>query len=126
MEGIDQLDGQETAGKPSPPDWLDDVGLQKWSEYLSRLPDIQGDDADTLALLCASWSNYRKALDEIRDNGITSVGEKGRSFVNPACAVAAEERKTILKISKLFGLSPDPKARAAKAEASKFAGLLDG
>jgi P27 family predicted phage terminase small subunit len=111
--------------KLQPPAWLEEVAQQKWVELLAQIPDFDPGDADTLALLCCSWESYLAAQKDVRENGQTLTGDKGRMFINPAVNIVNEERKSILKISKLLGLAPDSKSKAAAAGEGHFAKLID-
>jgi P27 family predicted phage terminase small subunit len=87
------------------PEWLGEAGKKKWKEVVKATPTLTADDSDTLALLCMSWQTYLDASKEVA-KGIT-IQCNGMTRVNPACAVASEALKQILKTSKLLGLSPD-------------------
>ncbi|MCG3181205.1 MAG: hypothetical protein BIFFINMI_03580 [Phycisphaerae bacterium] len=91
---------------PKVPQWLGDDGKKKWRELIRQLPDLTKPDLDTLAILCNAWQLYYQAQRSIDADGINLVCQNGRLFVNPSIAVLNEERKAIVKLSKMFGLQP--------------------
>ena len=118
---------KKPAANHAPPDWLGVKAREKWAELLPRLKDVTAEDADTLAVLCSSWESYLNAQADVVKNGQTLAGDKGRRFINPAVNIVTEERKSIIKIGKLLGLTPDAKSArgAGKSKDDKFEALID-
>lgn len=110
---------------PLPPVWLTDE-LAK-SEWVRLVPDLikmrvlSPMDSVNLAMLCQATAAYVKAQQVIAAKGTTYTttskhGEMDR--VRPEVKIAAEAEKTILRITKEFGLAPLSRARMATAHAS--------
>lgn len=87
------------------------------------MPSISETQLDALGLLCNASAVYHMADADVRAYGITLESESGRRFVNPSAAVMETERRTIIKLSKAFGVAPDDGARTGP-ESSPFAELL--
>jgi P27 family predicted phage terminase small subunit len=91
------------------PKWLSKDAKAKWKQLAPQLPNLKDRDVDTLALLCQSWATYFDSQKLIAKQGQTILSAvNGRWFVNPAVNVGNEAWKQILKLSKAFGLSPEP------------------
>jgi len=93
------------------PSWLAPAARDKWASLSKQIPKLADKDADALALLCGSWATYWEAGKRIEEHGQVLAGDGGRLFVNPACNVANEAWKQIVKLSNAFGLMPEPVAK---------------
>jgi P27 family predicted phage terminase small subunit len=107
-----------------PPDYLTDIGRQKWAELLELLGrELRPHERDSLSLLCVSWETYLTALADVRATGTVLTVQNGRLFVNPNVHVVNESHKQILKVSKSFGLDPDKRGEQAD-EDDEFGSML--
>ncbi len=110
---------------PLPPAWLtDDLAKAEWVRLvpdLMKMRVLSPMDSVNLAMLCQATAAYVKAQQIIAAKGSTYTttskhGEMER--VRPEVKIAAEAEKTILRITKEFGLAPLSRARMATAHAS--------
>lgn len=109
---------------PLPPAWLtDDIATSEWVRLapdLMKMRVLTPMDSVNLAMLCQATAAYVKAQQVIAEKGATYTttskhGEMDR--VRPEVKIAAESEKTILRITKEFGLAPLSRARMATAHA---------
>lgn len=110
---------------PLPPTWLtDDIAKAEWVRLvpdLMKMRVLTPMDSVNLAMLCQATAAYVKAQQVIATKGATYTttskhGEMDR--VRPEVKIAAEAEKTILRITKEFGLAPLSRARMATAHAN--------
>ncbi len=116
---------------PSPPVWLvDAVARSEWVRLAADLVNMRilsPIDSINLAMLCQATATYIRAQQVIAEKGATYTtaskhGEMDR--VRPEVKIAAEAEKTILRITKEFGLAPLSRARVATAHANNGVQLM--
>lgn len=109
----------------APPSWLtDELACSEWNRLvpeLTKMRVLSPMDSVNLAMLCQATSVYVRSQRTICEKGSTYTtqskhGEMDR--VRPEVKIAAEAEKTILRITKEFGLAPLSRARMASAHAS--------
>lgn len=110
---------------PLPPAWLtSEVAKAEWVRLapdLMKMRVLTQMDSVNLAMLCQATATYVAAQQVIAAKGATYTtsskhGEMDR--VRPEVKIAAEAEKTILRITKEFGLAPLSRARMATAHAA--------
>lgn len=110
---------------PLPPSWLtDDIARSEWARLapdLMKMRVLTQMDSVNLAMLCQATAAYVRSQQVIASKGATYTttskhGEMDR--VRPEVKIAAEAEKTILRITKEFGLAPLSRARMATAHAN--------
>ncbi|NKD55961.1 MULTISPECIES: phage terminase small subunit P27 family [unclassified Haematospirillum] len=116
---------------PSPPGWLVDAFARaEWTRLAADLVSMRilsPIDSINLAMLCQATATYVRAQQVVAEKGATYTtaskhGEMDR--VRPEVKIAAEAEKTILRITKEFGLAPLSRARVATAHANNGVQLM--
>lgn len=126
-------------GIPEPPEHLDDIAMERWTELvpeLKRLGVLTEMDRDALAGYCSKYSDWVRADTIVKQSGIFVINKDddgkptGTPFVNPAYYIAAKALKQLTDMGVEFGLTPSSRSRInAKPEEpskpGKF-GTFDG
>ena len=98
------------------PDYLKDneVAYEEWNRIvpeLYRLGLLTLVDRAALELYCSQYAIYRDALEEIKNEGITTTNIRSGAKAHPATQVAREAAKIIKSIATEFGLTPSSRSR---------------
>jgi P27 family predicted phage terminase small subunit len=101
---------------PAKPETLmgDSVASDKWDSLcviLDQLGLIAQTDADLMELFCITFSQYRRLLKEVNENGFTETNQHGESKRSP---IVIEYRNSVEVLRRLipeFGLSPSSRSR---------------
>ena len=92
------------ASDPSPPACLDKVAREKWAELFPQLTEagvFTRGDRDSLAILCDTFSQWRRCKKVLEKEGDVYQGSK-RAEV----AIVEKCRETMLRYLREFGLTP--------------------
>ena len=96
------------------PAWLDGYALTMWQTIMPELlaaqiltiPDVANVEA-----YCMAYKMWRKAEEDIDDNGITVRTVQGGTAKNPAVTVVNEAKKQMMQFGALLGLDPSSRSR---------------
>lgn len=95
---------------PPPPEWLGEVGRQKWAQVAPSLFAVgllTSVDVDLLALWAAAWDEYTAASELIIGKaGLLLVNDKKNVHANPAVLIRARAAERIRAIGAMFGIGP--------------------
>lgn len=101
-------------GRPSCPHWLDLEAKREWrriSRELHAMGLLTQADRAALAAYCQCWSDWRSAVEAIREHGRTFSTEKGEIRQRPEVALG-QKALTLLKSYLVeFGLTPSSRTR---------------
>lgn len=94
---------------PSPPEYLTNYGLAKWSEVGGRLVDLgelSEANIDVLRLYCEAWEDFRVSIDELQAHGsATCISEKGGHYAHPSVSRKSAAIKRLERFGKQLGWS---------------------
>lgn len=96
------------------PEWLSPDATTMWglvTTELIREGVLNVTDLHNVEAFCSSYSNWRKAQQEIDRLGITVVSPTGTLQKNPAVTVANECLRQIVTFGSLLGLDPSSRSR---------------
>lgn len=96
------------------PEWLSPDAATMWglvTTELIREGVLTVTDLHNVEAFCTSYSNWRKAQQEIDKHGITVEGAMGGLQKNPAVTVANESLRQIVTFGSLLGLDPSSRSR---------------
>lgn len=119
MEGTYRKDRDQQldlpASLPPIPAWLssDEKSRGHWDRIGQQLLShdlITGVDGELLALLVEAILEYQAATAEIGKDGLTSMTDKGYSYVTPAVAIRTAAWKKIGWCLRQFGMTPSARA----------------
>lgn len=132
---LNQAEPQPTRGRPKQPAWLTEVAVETWTELVELLDDMRVltvADGPALALLCATYQDYRDARQVVRDDGMTYEAETEHGSIwrtRPEVAIMSDAAKRLRSLMVEFGLTPSARSRVhAQGElpADPFADFLKG
>lgn len=101
-------------GVPRRPDHLDDHGREAWDSVtaeLAKLGCLSTAEAFAIELYCVVYSRWRKAIDGLNSDGITTTTDLGSIKGNPAMQVIAQCERTMSSMLSEFGLTPSSRSR---------------
>jgi P27 family predicted phage terminase small subunit len=101
-------------GVPRRPVHLDDHGREAWDNItaeLAKLGCLSTAEAFAIELYCVVYSRWRKALDGMTADGITTTTDLGSVKGNPAMQVIAQCERTMSSMLSEFGLTPSSRSR---------------
>lgn len=115
---------QPPRGAPGCPTWLDTEAKAEWRRIvpeLERLGLLTKVDRAALAAFCQAWSDYKAAVQAVRQDGKTFLTESGYIAKNPMVTIMNEAADRLHKFGQQFGLSPASRTRlhAPKDEGDK-------
>jgi len=102
-------DPKHPAGKPSPPDHLDEIALAEWNRVipiLDGLGKLSALDRSILAVYCNAWSQYERAQQGLTDGELYFETPNGYLSPHPNVGTANTAAKIIADCSTRLGLSP--------------------
>lgn len=105
-----------TVGAPVQPDWLDELAQAEWQRLVPELRKMRVltlADQAALAILCASWSEYRQAKAIVDKVGPVAKTPKGRLIKHPALQAQEQAYTRWERLAKQFGLTPSARAGMA-------------
>ncbi|MCX5592035.1 phage terminase small subunit P27 family [Alcaligenes endophyticus] len=112
-----------------PPVWLEGAGRDLW-EHLAPLlcaqQVLQGTDIQNLELYCTAYGRFRKAEEDIAENGITVTGAQGGIVKNPAATIINEATRQMATFGSLLGLDPSSRQRLLGPKGEDPAAVLAG
>lgn len=97
-------------GAPDAPDTLSAAAREEWDRIVPGLEELdllKPEDFAALVEHCETWATYVEAIAEVRAFGITLTNpENGRTYKNPAQAVAEAAGQQLRASCREFGLTP--------------------
>lgn len=97
-------------GTPNCPEWLSDVGKEKWRELIEQTLTTKGlvtiADGDAIAFYCLQFCSFLDALTVVRSEGSICYSEKGGAYPHPAILQQNRAIELMLKIGDAFGMTP--------------------
>jgi P27 family predicted phage terminase small subunit len=96
------------------PEWLSPDATTMWglvTTELIREGVLNVTDLHNVEAFCSSYSNWRKAQQDIERFGITVESPTGSLQKNPAVTVANECLRQIVTFGSLLGLDPSSRSR---------------
>jgi P27 family predicted phage terminase small subunit len=113
-------------GALSPPDWLEDVALDKWNALAPELERTMGAaalDSDTLAAYCYAYATFVR----LRDAEDTVMSDKGSIYQNPEVGIRNKSLEQMRKFGSVLGLSPSDRVGLGESKTQtneRLAGYL--
>lgn len=104
-------------GVPPKPAWLKGVAVDCWTELCILLNNMQVltlPDGPALALLCATYEDYRTARDAVEDHGQTYESETEHGVIiraRPEVMIMSDAAKRLRALMVEFGLTPSARSR---------------
>lgn len=124
---INRSEPRPRPSEPACPDHLDDWGREAWADIVPKLAELgvlTELDGRALGMYCEAYSRWRRALEEIRRDGVTSFTDQGGVKSNPAVTVATQAERFMTAILLEFGLTPSSRSRV-KTDAAPRDALSD-
>jgi P27 family predicted phage terminase small subunit len=119
---INAREPKPDGNRPSPPDHLDEAGLDEWHRIvplLERMGVLTSVDGAALALYCDNFSRWRQAREALDRLGMVIETENEYGTVvklNPAATVLASAQRTMIQLLAEFGCTPSSRSRVSMAE----------
>lgn len=113
-----RLAGSAPCEPPSCPDWLDSHAKVEWDRVVPELMAagiLTPVDGMTLATYCQMYSQWRKAEEQVRKDGLTFVDRKGDIQLHPCARHAAQLMAELRRVAGEFGFSPASRSRVNAA-----------
>jgi P27 family predicted phage terminase small subunit len=98
---------------PPPPDWLGEHAVEAWNRngpVLIEMYLLTEADFDLFASLCQNIHILIVSSQDINKNGMTIIGQRGRTR-NPALATFAAASTALRGLSSEFGMTPSSRTR---------------
>ncbi len=121
------VDWKSVNTMPECPEFLDEVGKQKWEQLagdLHALGFLTRLDRDALAVYCQNYSLWAKASKEIKRNGEIVFSPNGYPQVSPWVSVRKGAVSEMLSIQNSFGLSPSARSKSLPTANMATQGML--
>lgn len=118
---------------PQPPSWLNHQQREVWDWLIPALleagvPLLRIDEA-MLSVVCVTVHRIRQCEERIDQEGLIVRGSRGKESVSPAPRIAARHTRTLLSLSKAFGMDPASRQRLRltrpQTETARKSNLLD-
>ncbi len=115
---LNAAEPQPSRGRPRKPAWLDGVADEAWAELVELLDGMRVltvADGPALALLCATYQDYREARTVVRDEGMSYMTENEAGSTihrpRPEFAMMSDAAKRLRSMMVEFGLTPSARSR---------------
>lgn len=98
---------------PDKPAWLSPEASAEWDRLapmLASLDLLTALDRAAFALYCQTWADFVRAVQEVRQAGITYEVE-GNLKTHPAVKIASNAAKQLLQMAGEFGMTPAARTR---------------
>jgi len=98
---------------PVCPKWLDNYAHKVWERLapvLKQMGLLTFADRETFACYCQSVSDYRRAMQIIEKEGVTTATNTGYVSKHPAVTMKNEALKNIKSLASEFGLTPSSRS----------------
>lgn len=99
---------------PSKPEWLTPDASAEWDRVVSELSKnylVTPLDAMTLAAYCQAYAMWRAADRQVREEGLTFVGDNGTIRAHPAAKLCLSLFAELRRMAAEFGFSPAARSR---------------
>lgn len=106
----------------SPPEWLDDIAREEWERVLPVLEKnkvLTEMDVSALEAYCRAYSILRTASEDIKENGLLTVGDNGIPYQNANLKIVTEYSKIVKGYLQEFGMTPASRTRVKVDKESK-------
>ena len=97
-----------------PPKWIGKYGQELWqarAPELIELGILTRADLPMWSILCCTWNMFRKALEILNRDGLTTVDERGLPRKNPIWTLYNSAAKDFSKLAQEFGMTPVSRQR---------------
>lgn len=114
--------GEEKAKAPgaaglTAPAWLDRRGKEVWRELSGHIGKaLAATDRHALAQLCNGVAKIEAMEKQIREEGASLMSKNGMVQRHPLVGVLAQEQGHVLRLMRLFGLTPGDRDRLPAVE----------
>lgn len=104
--------GELPACEPDCPEWLSEEAKAEWDRIVPTLVKLVGVhkiDRSLLATYCETWSEWRSAVEKLREEKETYETATQNGIIkraNPLVAIRQAARNDLVKIGNKLGLSP--------------------
>lgn len=95
-------------GRPSPPDWLDDLARKEFSAACDQLDEMGilfKSDRGVIACYAQAMADMQHATDTLKEEG-RYLGSDERKFIHPAEKVRQDAIATIRSLARELGFGP--------------------
>jgi P27 family predicted phage terminase small subunit len=109
-----RLAGGYSGPPPECPDWLDPDAKAEWERIAPALVAaklLTPVDCMTLATYCQMYSQWKKAEQAVRLEGLTFIDAKGSIKLHPCARHAAQLMAELRRVAGEFGFSPASRSR---------------
>lgn len=109
----DEPQGKLYETMPEPPPWLGEHAIEAWyrnGPILIEMYLLTDADFELFATLCQAIHVMIVSSQDINENGMTIIGQRGRTR-NPALATFASSTATIRSLASEFGMTPSSRTR---------------
>ncbi len=103
------------------PGWFDRVAMDEWqrlTEAYTAINMFTPLDYSMLAIACATWSLYLKAMEQCQYEGLTALTEKGASVEHPLSLIMRRQLDILKEIWTDYGMTPLDRRRFKHAGGS--------
>ncbi len=113
-----RLAGTYSGPPPACPEWLDPDAKMEWDRVVPEMV-IMGIltpvDCMTLAVYCQTYSQWKKAEQQVRADGLMVLGAGGTMVLHPCARHAAKLLSELRRTAADFGFTPASRARVETA-----------
>lgn len=96
------------------PDWMEGLALVKWNELAVKLKKagvLTVVDVHNLEAFCTAYATFRKAYEEVENEGNTMPTLNGGVQKNPSVTVMNEAMRNMVTYGSLLGLDPSSRTK---------------
>jgi P27 family predicted phage terminase small subunit len=116
LQGAAPASQRVRPGGPAPecPEWLDAEAKAEWVRVVPLLASqgvLLAVDAAALAAYCQTYSDWRKAAEQVRADGQTFRDAKGNIRVHPAAKLCLSLLSEMRRTAAEFGFTPAARSR---------------
>lgn len=114
-----------TGNLANPPTYLDKEEKAEWRYVLKHAPDglLKMLDTAVMEVYVTARIQHRKALKQLREEGLTLTTSNGNLITNPLVGVLNRQAEIALKAATQMGFTPVSRARVALDETPEKSGF---
>lgn len=101
-------------GAPPMPSHMEGVASETWDsvcEHLDQMGILAQSDVVILTLYCDTWALYLQAGQQVREEGINCISEKGGKYMNPSLSARSALAKQAATYAAELGLTISSRSR---------------